>query len=207
MTGAAFSAGVVRLPPFQPGMRIGLFGGSFDPPHQGHVMVSETALRRLRLDRVWWLVSPGNPLKSWMPSSAEERLARCRALIRDPRIIVSDVEVQRGNPYSRETLRFLYSRMPGVKIVWLVGADIFATFHWWKDWEELALMIPVAVFDRPGATLAAAASPAARLLAHWRLPEAEAPLLADCRPPAWVFIHGRHLAASSTALRAGHPKR
>lgn len=193
----------VSLPPHARGMRIGLFGGSFNPPHAGHVLVAQTALKRLRLDAVWWLVTPGNPLKSHagLPSQAA-RMAACRALIGpDPRIIVSGLEAQIGTAYTEQTVRFLTKRCPGVDFVWLMGADNLASFHRWQKWRSIAAMVPMAVVDRPGATLRAAASPAARAFAKARLPERAAPHLAQASAPAWVFLHGRRLALSSTQLR------
>lgn len=184
-------------------MRIGLFGGSFNPPHAGHVLVAQTALKRLGLDAVWWLVTPGNPLKSHAglaPQAA--RMAACRALIGpDPRIIVSGLEAQIGTAYTEQTVRFLLRRCPGVDFVWLMGADNLAGFHRWQKWRSIAAMVPMAVVDRPGATLRAISSPAARALARARLPEAKAPRLAQSTAPAWLFLHGRRLALSSTELR------
>jgi nicotinate-nucleotide adenylyltransferase len=182
-------------------MRIGLFGGSFDPPHEGHVHASMVALERLGLDRVWWLVSPGNPLKPRQPAPIAERIAAARSLIDDLRIVVSDVEAQLGTPYSWSTIRYLKSRMARVQLVWIVGADIFATFHLWRDWRRIATALPLAVVDRPGSSFAATASPLARLLDGRRLAEADARLLADQPPPCWVFLHSPLNSASSTRLR------
>lgn len=190
-----------RLPPFAPGMRIGLFGGSFDPPHDGHLLASEIAIHRLRLDRVWWLVSPGNPLKTKPPAPMSERVAAAKRLARDPRIAVTDIEGVLGSPYSYETIRYLQRRMKGVKLVWIVGADIFATFHLWREWQRMTLALPIAVIDRPGSTLTAASSQVALLLAHHRVPERHAAALLDRPPPAWVFLHGQRSSASSTAIR------
>ena len=193
----------VSLPPHASGMRIGLFGGSFNPPHAGHLLVAHTALKRLGLDAVWWLVTPGNPLKSHagLPP-LETRMAACRDLIGpDPRIIVSGVEAQIGTAYTEQTVRFLLRRCPGIDFVWLMGADNLAGFHRWQKWRSIAAMVPMAVVDRPGATLRAISSPAARALARARLPEAKAPRLTQCPAPAWVFLHGRRLALSSTELR------
>ena len=187
-----------------PGQRIGLFGGSFNPPHEGHRLVAETALRRLKLDRVWWLVTPGNPLKetAGLPSQ-EERMAACRRLIgHDPRIVVTGIEAGIGTRYTQETIAFLKNRAPGVRFVWLMGSDNLASFHHWQKWRDIAAMVPMAVIDRPGTTLRAVASPAARALAASRLGEREASTLAAREAPAWVFLHGRRSDLSSTRLRA-----
>lgn len=193
-----------RLPPFVRGMRIGLFGGSFNPPHDGHVLVAKTALRRLGLDRVWWLVTPGNPLKSHdgLPSQ-EKRMAACRALIGpDPRIVVSGLEAEIGTAYTQQTIAFLKRRCPGVTFVWLMGADNLASFHRWQKWREITRMVPIAVIDRPGTTLKATASPAGRYLAPHRYSEAQAARLVPKAPPAFMFLHGRRSSLSSTQLRA-----
>ncbi|OYU47638.1 MAG: nicotinic acid mononucleotide adenylyltransferase [Rhizobiales bacterium PAR1] len=185
-------------------MRIGLFGGSFNPPHEGHLLVARTALKRLKLDRVWWLVTPGNPLKeiAGLPSQAE-RMAQCRALIGpDPRIIVTGIEAEIGTRYTEETIRFLKSRCPGVNFVWLMGADNLASFHRWRNWRAIAGAVPMAVIDRPGSTLRAASSRAAQTFSAARRNEREAAHLATMPAPAWVFLHGRRSEASSTALRA-----
>lgn len=191
------------LPPFSRGLRIGLFGGSFNPPHEGHLLVARTALTRLHLDRIWWLVTPGNPLKetAGLPSQAE-RMAACRALIgHDPRIVITGIEAAIGTRYTQETIAFLTRRAPGVRFVWLMGADNLASFHRWQKWREIAGMVPMAIIDRPGSTLRAVASPAGRLLARHRLPEREASRLAEAPPPAWVFLHGPRSDQSSTRLR------
>jgi nicotinate-nucleotide adenylyltransferase len=194
--------GPVKLPPHLPGMRIGLFGGSFNPPHVGHEMVSRIALRRLRLDRLWWLVSPGNPLKETTGlASLDARMAAARRLARDPRIVVTGLEAELGARYTADTLRFLHARCPGVRFVWIMGADNLLQFHRWRDWEEILRTTPVAIIDRPGATLKAAGSKAALRFAHARLDERDAPLLATESPPAFVYLHGPRSPSSSTELR------
>ncbi|WP_372425761.1 nicotinate-nucleotide adenylyltransferase [Salinarimonas chemoclinalis] len=193
---------MIRLPPAAPGMRIGLFGGSFNPPHAGHLHVGRMAIRRLRLDRLWWLVTPGNPLKerAGLPS-LPARMDAARRLARDPRIVVTGFEAELPAPYTIETIRFLQRRLPGVRFVWIMGADGLASFHRWQAWDEIAARVPIAVVDRPGLTLAAPFSPAARVLSHARRPEGEAAALAHAAPPAWTFLHGRRSTLSSTALR------
>ncbi len=191
------------LPRHAPGMRIGLLGGSFNPPHAGHLLLSRTALRRIGLDAVWWLVTPGNPLKdnAGLPPLAV-RIDAARTLARHPRIAVSGFEADIGTRYTYDTIRYLTRRCPAVKFVWLMGADNLAGFHRWQRWHDIAALVPLAVIDRPGTTLRATRSRAAVQLAGRRLDESDARLLPDCPPPAWVFIHGPRSPLSSTALRA-----
>ena len=204
MRSPASSLNDLRLPAFVPGMAIGLFGGSFDPPHHGHVEVSLEALRALRLDQVWWLVSPQNPLKPDAPSSdLPRRIAAARALIRSPRIKVTGVEAALGTTYTAETLRRLMPRLSGVRCVWMMGADNLAGFHEWRDWEGIAATLPMAIFNRPGKALAALSSPAAHALSRFRLDASDAASLAGTPPPAWVFLPTPSIALSSTELRAG----
>jgi nicotinate-nucleotide adenylyltransferase len=194
----------LALPAFHPGMRIGLFGGSFDPPHHGHLAVTLAGLRALRLDAVWWLVSPHNPLKPADPSAdLRERTAAAEALAADPRIRVTAVEAALGTRYTAETLAVLLPRLAGAHPVWMMGADSLRTFHRWRDWQSIAAAVPIAVFNRPGEALKALASPAAHALGRYRLPERLAATLADRRPPAWVFLSRPSVAISSTELRAG----
>lgn len=186
-----------------PGQRIGLMGGTFNPPHEGHVICAETALRRLRLDQLWWMVTPGNPLKanSGLPS-LEWRVAESRALISDPAIKVTGFEAELGSPYTYATVRYLRRRFPRTRFVWVMGADNLATFACWQHWRDIARLVPIAVVDRPGWHLKALASPAARALSRRRLPESAAALLPFSKPAAWVLLGTRLSEASSTALRA-----
>jgi nicotinate-nucleotide adenylyltransferase len=191
-----------RLPLHAPHLRIGLLGGSFNPPHEAHRAASLFALRRLRLDRVWWLVTPGNPLKDTGSLPAlEQRVAAARALANHPRIDVTDIEARFGTRYSVDTLRMLKRRYPLVRFVWLMGADNLVNFHRWRDWRAIAALVPIAVIDRGLVGLGAFGGRAPRALAHYRLPEASAPRLASRRPPAWLVLHGLKLPLSSTVLR------
>lgn len=192
----------LRLPPHAPGLRIGLFGGSFNPAHDGHRLASLTALRRLQLDRVWWLVTPGNPLKdnaSLPPLPA--RIRQAREAAGHARIHVTGIEATLRTRYTADTLRALKRRCPGVNFVWLMGSDNLASFHRWNEWRTIARMMPVAIIDRPGSTHSAMASPAANWLSRWRVPESAAASLPLSSPPAWVFLHGKRSALSSTLLR------
>ena len=192
----------MRLPPHAPGMRIGLFGGTFNPPHEGHRLVSTIAMARLGLDQIWWLVTPGNPLKvnDGLPSLAA-RMAAAHALADHPRIVVTGLEAQIGTRYTYDTVAWLTRRCPGLRFVWLMGADNLAGFHRWQHWRDIAALVPIAVIDRPGSTLKATSSPTGAWLAPHRLDETDGPLLAQARAPAFVFIHARRSDLSSTELR------
>jgi nicotinate-nucleotide adenylyltransferase len=190
------------LPPYSDGMRIGLLGGSFNPPHVAHRAISQFALKRLRLDRVWWLVTPGNPLKDndALPP-LERRIAAARRIACHPRIVVTGIEAMIHARYTYDTVRWLVRRCPGVTFIWIMGADNLAQFHRWQNWRRIARQVPIAVIDRPPQSFRALAAPAAQALARYRLPDSEASRLADHRPPAWVFLTGTKLTMSSTGLR------
>jgi nicotinate-nucleotide adenylyltransferase len=183
------------------GMRIGLLGGSFNPPHEAHRAISLFALKRLGLDRVWWVVSPPNPLKdpSTLPS-LEGRLDAARKTPRHPRIDVTGFSG--GSPYTVDLLAALKRRLPGVQFVWLMGADNLAELHRWHDWEQIFARVPIAVFDRPGYRLKARASRAAQRFLDYRVDETDAGGLALLIPPAWTMLTHPLSGLSSTALRA-----
>jgi nicotinate-nucleotide adenylyltransferase len=184
------------------GMRVGLLGGSFNPPHQAHRAVSLFAIKRLRLDRVWWLVTPGNPLKDDKAlHNLDERAEAARRVANDPRIDVSCLESVIGTRYTVDTVRYLRRRASTLRFVWIMGADNLAQFHRWQNWRDIAFEVPIAVIDRPPQSFRALASPASQALARYRLPESEAGRLADRRAPAWVFLTGMKLPMSSTGLR------
>jgi nicotinate-nucleotide adenylyltransferase len=190
------------LPRHAPGLRIGLFGGSFNPPHAGHRLVTLIALRRLKLDRVWWIVTPGNPLKDTRELPAQrERMAACRRLMPEPMVDITGFEAQIGTRYTLDTLRYLKRRCPGVRFVWVMGADNLIQFYRWQGWREIAGMMPVAVIDRPGATLKATASRTAKALARWRVGENSSLFAGAGNTPRWSFIHGPRSPLSSTSLR------
>lgn len=189
-------------PQARAGLRVGLFGGSFDPPHAGHVHVTRWALKAFGLDRVWWLVSPGNPLKSDAPADLARRLAAARAIMQHPRVTVTDLEARLGTRYTAATLAALRRHYPGVRFVWVMGADNLTGFHRWDRWAEILEAVPIGVLARPGQQLKAGLSPTARRFARWRLPPAAARRLAFERPPAWTLLSGPMLDVSSTRLRA-----
>lgn len=189
--------------PFAPkGARIGLFGGSFDPAHAGHVHVTRHVLRRLKLDQIWWLVTPGNPLKAHGPAPLDTRLDRARALMQHPRVQVSPLEAQLGTTYSADTLSAMSQLYPKRDFVWIMGADNLAGFHKWDSWREIAATLPIAVVARPGQQRAALSSVAARSFAHARLPDRAAGTLAGRAAPAWCFVMLPMRDISSSRLRA-----
>ena len=190
------------LPPAGPGDRIGLFGGSFNPAHEGHRLVALQCLKRLALDRVWIMVSPGNPLKDHSElAPLDQRLAEAVKIMNDPRLVVTAFEVSYQFAYTYETIRFLTDAHPASRFVWIMGADSLQTFDHWEHWQEIANRVPMAVYARPGTTIRATHSVAATALAKARLPEGEAANLAESAPPAWVYLRGLMSNASSTAIR------
>ncbi|PYB74227.1 nicotinate-nucleotide adenylyltransferase [Rhizobium wuzhouense] len=191
------------MPHVERGMVVGLFGGSFNPPHQGHLLVAEIALRRLGLDQLWWMVTPGNPLKSHSQlAPLAERLASCEVLAEDPRIKVTAFEQALGTSYTAKTLEFVRARNPDVHFIWIMGADNLASFDRWQRWQKIATTFPIAVIDRPGSTLAYLSSKMARTFDYARVDEEDAGVLWRKKAPAWTFIHGPRSTLSSTALRA-----
>lgn len=193
---------MLRLPSTTDGLRIGLLGGSFDPPHTGHLHISRWALRAIGLDKIWWLVSPGNPLKPNGPADLDRRVAACRSMIRDRRIVVSDIERHLGSPYTADTLAHLQHRAPGARFVWMMGADNLAEFHLWRNWRWIADSFDIAVFARPGQQVRAGLSPAARVYANRRLPPEAAGLLGRGAPGRWALLPGPMSDRSSTEIRA-----
>lgn len=191
---------LLTLPGPTAGLKIGLFGGSFNPAHSGHVLVAETAMKRLGLDWVWWIVARGNPLKS-DHGDYDARLSSARQIADHPRMLVSDLERDAGLTYTCDTLAALQQRAPGANFVWLMGADSLAGFHRWKKWDQIAESVPIAVIARPGSGPKARFSPFAQRYQSARVPEHAALSLAGRSSPAWVYLDGPVDSASSTAIR------
>jgi nicotinate-nucleotide adenylyltransferase len=184
------------------GGRIGLLGGSFNPAHQAHRHISLIALRRLKLDAVWWLVSPQNPLKSTVGmASLERRLAKAREVAAHPDIHASAAETALGTQYTVDTLEALIDKFPQAHFVWLMGGDSLASFHLWRRWKAIARLLPIAVVARPGFTIRALTSPAAQFLEDARIDDKDAATLGDRAAPAWTFLRERLDPTSATALR------
>ena len=192
------------MPHVEPGQRVGLFGGSFNPPHNGHVHVSEQSLRKLELSQIWWLVSPGNPLKDQsILAPLARRIADCEAVTSNPRIKVTACELRFATRFTADTLAHIVTRNPLVDFVWIMGADNLGQLHLWERWRTIADTMPIAVIDRPGSTLALHSAKAAHALRRYRIDENDASLLPSCRAPAWVFLHGPRNSLSSTTIRSG----
>ncbi len=191
---------MLRLPPTGSGQRIGLFGGSFNPAHRGHYMVALYAMKQLKLDWVWWLVSPQNPLKD--PSIIDEygkRLAYTRRIAKHPRFIVTDIEDQMHTRYTEETLRRLIAISGDTKFVWIMGADSLASLHRWHHWLDIAKMVPLAVLARPGYSIKALRGVAATRFASKRISPPST--VVGAKPPVWTFITMPLRNESSTAIR------
>jgi len=177
-------------------------GGSFDPPHEGHRRIGVMALNRINLDCLWWMVTPGNPLKdvAALPP-LETRMRRAAKAAAHPRIVISGAEKVFDTRFTADLVAILKRRAPAVRFVWVMGSDNLAEMHLWEDWRRIARALPIVAIGRPGFLPAALSSRAAQALWRWRVDEADAPTLADCDPPAWAFLTGPRTAASSTALR------
>jgi nicotinate-nucleotide adenylyltransferase len=182
------------------GLVVGLLGGSFDPAHEGHVHITREALKRLGLDQVWWLVSPGNPLKARQPAPLADRMERAKAVMRHPRVKVTALEAALGTRATIDTITRLRAIYPGVTFVWLMGADNLVQFHHWGRWRDILRAVPVGVLARPGSGVAARLSVAAQSFRVHRVARGET--LRGHRPPVWAFVNLPMNDASSTAIRA-----
>jgi len=184
------------------GQTIGLLGGSFDPAHEGHAHITRAALRRFGLDGVWWLVSPGNPLKANGPAPMDQRLAQAHQVMEHPRVQITDIETRLGTRYTAETIAGLQARYTGVRFVWLMGADNLAQFHRWQDWRWIMETVPVGVIARPGDRISARLSRAATIYRSAMLPARASQRLAHGAVPRWCFINLPMSDTSSTQIRA-----
>ncbi|WP_208353327.1 nicotinate-nucleotide adenylyltransferase [Pseudaestuariivita rosea] len=189
------------LPFARAGQTIGLLGGSFDPPHAGHVHITHEAMKRFDLDGVWWLVSPGNPLKAHGPAHIDARLQAARGLLTHPNATVTDIEARIGTRYTAATLQKLQQLYQGVRFVWLMGADNLAQFHRWDNWQWIMQNVPIGVIARPGDRISARTSKAARIYRRYRIKGRQAPMLAQASAPAWCFVNVPLMHVSSSAIR------
>jgi len=192
---------ITGFPQARAGQVIGLLGGSFDPPHAGHVHISKAALKRFGLDHLWWLVSPGNPLKAQGPAPLVARLQASRAIMQHPRVTVTNVEALMGTRYTAQTLAALQKRYPGVRFVWLMGADNLAQFDQWQDWRWIMENVAIGVIARPGDRIAARLSKSAQIYRQSRISGRASHILGRLPAPAWSFVNVPMSDQSSTAIR------
>ncbi|WP_297322450.1 nicotinate-nucleotide adenylyltransferase [uncultured Bartonella sp.] len=191
-----------RLPSCGRGNCIGLFGGSFNPPHEGHLLVAKIALQRLKLDQLWWMVTPGNPLKDQKDLlSVDERICLSEKLAEDPRIKITGFEQKIRSYKTVSTIEYILAHHKDVHFVWVMGADSLKSFHHWHKWREIVAMIPIAIIDRPDARMSALFSPMAETFSRFRVKDYDIAALPYKKPPAWGYIHGKRSYASSTKLR------
>ncbi len=191
-----------RYPYARPGQVIGLLGGSFDPAHEGHVHITREALKRFGLDQVWWLVTPGNPLKAHGPAPLEQRLDHARDVMQHPRVKVTQIEAHTGTRYTAETLKALIALYPGVHFVWLMGADNLAEFHRWEQWDWIMSHVPIGILARPGDRGAARVSKAARRFRAAQITGRQAAKLRVSEAPAWSLVNVPMVDVSSSQIRA-----
>ncbi|MCY3984048.1 MAG: nicotinate-nucleotide adenylyltransferase [Roseovarius sp.] len=189
------------LPATRPGQIIGLLGGSFDPPHSGHVHISLEAIKRFGLDRLWWLPSPGNPLKEKGPAPLDARIDAAKAIIDHPIVCISDIESKIGTIYTAQTLEALQSARPNVRFVWLMGADNLAQFDQWQNWRDIMERVGLGVLARPGQQISAQLSKTSRVYRAARIKGEASGLLGHIKPPVWCFVNLPMTSISSTMLR------
>lgn len=187
---------------------MGLLGGSFNPAHGGHLHISLLAMKQLRLDEVWWVVSPQNPLKNAaVMAPFPKRLASARAYAHHPNIVVTDVEQRLGTRYTADTLEAFKVCFPRTHFVWLMGADNLAQISDWQNWTRIFNLVPIAIFDRAPYSFDALAGKAAHAFARFKLRQKDAAGLVGRGPPAWIFFHTRLHPGSATEIRAGRALR
>ena len=189
------------FPSVEPGLTIGLLGGSFDPPHEGHVHITKLALKFFNLSKIWWLVCPENPIKSVTPSDVNSRFLASKKIMKHPSVVITDLERKFKTKYTFQTLIKLKKLYPSTKFVWLMGADNLINLHHWKNWDWIMKNIPIGVMARPRDQIKAGLSPAAIRFSKYRLPREKSLLLPYLSPPVWTLVTGSMKNISSTKLR------
>ena len=189
------------FPSVEPGLKIGLLGGSFDPPHEGHVHITKLALKIFNLSKIWWLVCPENPIKSVIPSDINSRLLASKKIMKHPSVVITDLERKLKTKYTFQTLIKLKKLYPSTKFVWLMGADNLINFHHWKNWDWIMKNIPVGVLARPEEQIKAGLSRTAIKFGNYRLPKEKSIILSNYIPPVWTLSTGPMRNISSTEIR------
>ncbi len=185
---------------------IGLFGGSFNPAHGGHLHVARAGLRQLQLDEIWWLVSPQNPLKPKQPSW-QSRAQTVLDLPLLPKMRVSEVELEYGTQYTVDLLKTLKKRQPHTNFIFIMGADNLLQLPKWRDWQHILELVPLAIIARPGSSIKARLGQAARQYREARIPEDQAHILQYKAAPAWTYLTLPLDKRSSSAIRRSLKKR
>ena len=189
------------FPSVEPGLKIGLLGGSFDPPHEGHVHITKLALKIFNLSKIWWLVCPENPIKSVTPSDVNSRFLASKKIMKHPSVVITDLERKFKTKYTFQTLIKLKKLYPSTKFVWLMGADNLINFHHWKNWDWIMKNIPVGVLARPEEQIKAGLSRTAIKFGKYRLPKEKSIILSNYIPPVWTLSTGPMRNISSTEIR------
>ena len=184
-----------------PGLTIGILGGSFDPPHEGHVHITRIAIKIFNLSRLWWLVSPGNPIKDKAPSDINKRFLASKKIMKHPLVSITDIEKKLQTKFTFETLIKIKKLYPGTRFVWLMGADNLVNFHHWENWGWIMKNVPIGVLARPKEQIKAGLSPAATKFRKYRLPKEKSFLLPYLSPPIWTLVTGPMRNISSSKLR------
>ncbi len=184
-----------------PGLTIGLLGGSFDPPHEGHIHITKKAIKIFNLSKMWWLVSPRNPIKDKTPSDINNRLLASKQMMEHPSVIITDIEKKLKTKFTFQTLIKMKKLYPGTRFIWIMGADNLKNFHHWENWEWIMKNIPIGVMARPREQIKAGLSPAATRFRKYRLPKEKSLLLPFLSPPVWTLVTGPMKNISSTKLR------
>ena len=189
------------FPSVEPGLTIGLLGGSFDPPHEGHVHITKLALKIFNLSKIWWLVCPENPIKSITPSDINSRFLASKKIMKHPSVVITDLERKFKTKYTFQTLIKLKKLYPSTKFVWLMGADNLINFHHWKNCDWIMKNIPVGVLARPEEQIKAGLSRTAIKFGNYRLPKEKSIILSNYIPPVWTLSTGPMRNISSTEIR------
>ena len=191
-----------KFPKSHVGMRVGLLGGSFDPAHEGHLNICLHSLKRFQLDQIWLLISPGNPMKNQNPLSLNKRMDHAKKIIQHPKIKVSDIETTLKTQFTHHTLLALKKLYPTTNFTWIMGADNLAEVHLWQEWETIFSLMPIGVLARPGHSILALRSPAARKFSLYQIPENQSRTLGTAAAPAWCFVSLPMIQTSSSEIRS-----
>ncbi len=180
---------------------VGLLGGSFDPAHAGHVKITKAALICFDLDEIWWLLSPGNPLKKTSHASFNSRFQSASLMMQHPRVLVTDIEKRIGTSYTVDTLSTLKHCFPKIQFIWLMGADNFVQFDQWRQWERIMYTVPIGILARPGNRLAPLTARSARKFRRFRVATKQSRRLAKAQVPSWCYINLPMSDLSSSSIR------